>query len=248
MSEVPIVRDPPPEADRPRPTVLVAVALASMGVGFLVVYLPGHGGDAPEGRHAPARAPERHGARTGEGEERRSPVLAVAPRPAQAVAATTGAPLMAPEPDTGAAAEPATATAGAPDPGTPGETATQGAPLRARAGELYYWRCWDEGRDDPLPQEHCERLRAIEPTVTEGLDAVAACARERGGGPGKLSLGLELNFATKSIRYWGGRSSTIGSAADVAGCIRSRWQIDMDSIHHAHSRYTIFVPIDLVPR
>lgn len=249
MSEVPVVRDPPPEADRPKPAVLVAVALASMLVGFLVVYLPGRGGAPAPREHEPAAAPAKRG--SAEAPERETPVLAVAPRPVENVAAVPlpqTAAEATPEPATAEARAPEPTTATAEEPATPASAATPGVPLRARVGDLYYWRCWDEGRDDPLPQEHCERLRAMEPIVADQLDTVASCARERGAGAGKLSLGLELNFATNSIRYWGGRSSTIANAADVAGCVRSRWRVDMAAIHHAHSRYTIFVPIDLEPR
>ena len=248
MSEVPIVRDPPPEADRLRPGVLAIVALVSMGVGFLVVYLPGRGGgDAPPAQRE-ERTPQKQGrAEQGETREPSTPLLAVAPRPAgtatPAPAAETAAPDTAdPTP------APAPATADDSAEATPAATAAPGGALRARAGDLYYWRCWDDGRDDPLPAEHCERLRAIEPMVADQLDEVATCARERGGGPGKLSLGLELNFTTKAIRYWGGRSSTIANAADVAGCIRNRWRIDLEAIRHQHSRYTIFVPVDLEAR
>lgn len=248
MSEVPIVRDPPPEADRLRPGVLALVAIVSMAVGFLVVYLPGRGdGDAPPPPEREQRTPARQGSAE-EGEEREAaPLLAVAPRPAETAMPGTAARTALPgtaEPSP----EPAPDTTADSGEATPGPTAAPGVALRARAGDLYYWRCWDDGRDDPLPTEHCERLRAIEPMVADQLDAVASCARERGGGPGKLSLGLELNFTTNSIRYWGGRSSTIANAADVAGCVRNRWRIDMASIRHQHSRYTIFVPVDLEPR
>jgi hypothetical protein len=245
MSEVPIVRDPPPEADRLRPGVLAAVALVSMGVGFFAVYLPGRG-DEPRPRR-PEAPPGEHPARPGETAERQTPVLAVAPRPAE-----TAAPLQTPGT---AAPPPLPSTPGAPSPeeDTPvpagsGAPAAPGVPLRASVGSLYYWRCWDDGRDDPIPQEHCEHLRAIEPLVTDQLEAIAACARDRGAGPGKFSLGLELNFTTKSVRYWGGHSSTVVNAGDVAGCVRSRLRIDLDTLHHVHSRYTIFVPIDLTAR
>jgi hypothetical protein len=239
MSEVPIVRDPSPEADRAKPGVLVAVALVSMLVGFLVVWLPGRRGDDARTVEGPS-APVKHG----QEEAARQPVIAVAPRPVEDATNAPAVPAAAPQslrPET--AATPAAPALDAPDSAA---AASGGGALRARAGDLYYWRCWDDGRDDPLPQDFCERLRAIEPMIQDGLESVAACARERGAGPGKLSLGLELNFTSKTIRYWGGRSSTVPNAADVAGCVRSRWHIDMDAIHHAHSRYTIFVPIDLV--
>jgi hypothetical protein len=238
---VPVVRDPPPEADRLQPGKLVAVALVSMAVGFLAVYLPGRGNGA-DGDDPPATA--RPGPDAAQ-EERSAPVLAVDPRPArQAAPGSAGAAeaSSSPEPEPASATPSAAATTAA-DGG-----AGAGGPLRARVGDVYYWRCWDEGRDDPLPSEHCERLRALEGQIAEQVGAIEACARERGAGPGKLSLGIELNFTASSSRFWGGRSSTVANAAEVAGCLRGRWRIDLESIRHLHARYSLFVPVDLEPR
>ncbi len=239
MSEVPVVRDPPPEADRLQPGKLVAVALVSMAVGFLIVYLPGRGGSSGDPDPAATASPRRRAA----AEEPGTPVLAVAPRPAAeapGLEATAAPATTAPEPES---ASPGTAGPAAADAG-----AVPGAPLRARAGDVYYWRCWDEGRDDPLPSEHCDRLRALETQIADQVPAIEACARERGAGQGKLSLGIELNFTAQSSRFWGGRSSTVANAADVAGCLRGRWRIDLTAIRHVHARYSLFVPVDLEPR
>ncbi|MBI2896974.1 MAG: hypothetical protein HYY06_25680 [Deltaproteobacteria bacterium] len=226
MPSGPIVREPTPQEDRIRPVPLVGVALGSLAAGFLVVWALGH--SAAEGPGAPDRA------------------RLQAPRKARPRAAR----LVSPAPEEPPAAEaPGPAATGAPGPPEPAapaspEPASSGAPAPAGVtlGQAFYFRCWEAGHDDPVEGE-CDELPALEERVREQLGEIATCAS---GSSGTLSIGLEVQFASRRTRWWSGRSTTITPVEPLIQCVRARLaDTNVEGIEHRYQKYTLFLPVQL---
>jgi hypothetical protein len=220
----PVVREPTPEQDRIRPGPLVAVAVASLITGFLVVYALGQ---------SAAEAPPEHRSR-----HHGSPVGRSTPAPRPAAAPSAPVPAASPAPVPAAPPAPVLAASPAPVPAAPAAP----APAGATQGQAYYFRCWEAGHDEPVSGP-CDALPVLEQRIRDRLGEIVACAS---GTHGTLSIGVEVQFGSRRTRWWSGRSTTITPVDPLIQCVRTRLQgTDLDGIEHRYQKYTLFVPITL---
>lgn len=238
MPDGPIVREPTPEQDRVRPIPLVGVAVGSLVAGFLVVWALGQSAaEAPRESEA-----TRQRARPGRTSERQTPSESPG-TPRDEAATPTGeptpqaAPAQAVQPAAEAPAE-AIPTTSPPLQPAPAPAAPAGVTL----GQAFYFRCWEAGHDEPVDGE-CDKLPMLEERVREQLGEIATCAS---GSSGTLSIGLEVQFASKRTRWWSGRSTTITPVEPLIQCVRTRLaDTNLEGIEHRYQKYTLFLPVGL---
>lgn len=140
-------------------------------------------------------------------------------------------------------------------------------------GEPYYWRCWDAGKQTPLPETACDRMRPFERVVASRLGIVIKCFErlDRPDSKGLLSLAIDVDFGEESgeggddqengesgkggkggksgesgsIGFWSGRSTTLDGADTIISCLRNKIaSLPLAGIRHKRQRYTIFFPIE----
>ncbi|MBX3125942.1 MAG: SH3 domain-containing protein [Polyangiaceae bacterium] len=145
--------------------------------------------------------------------------------------------------------EPAAASAEAPtgaDPAAAKAAAPSPADSRLSFKPLQITSCRDaEGRR----RESCGELD-LSPALDDKLKALASCAGTENA-RGLLSLGLELDFAKKSITdVLKGRSTTLPDAVAQAfvACAKTELAgVSLEGIASELARYTVFYPIEVVP-
>ncbi len=112
-------------------------------------------------------------------------------------------------------------------------------------GSAFYLKCWD-ANDSETPGESCDHLTVLEKRMATRLYVIDRCKQEHAGekAEGKLSLGVEVDFAKGSISFWNGPSSTLENAAKVATCLRTELNgLPITGVEHKVSRYRLFFTV-----
>lgn len=199
------------------PQTVAVVALASLVAGFVAVF----GGGMIAMR--PTAQPPRES----------SPEPAVTPSPARRDA------------DAGSVAASGGVDAGAASPAPVDDARNGGAPA-APAGDvevapLGISRCWgQDAGTSSTPGASCGSLADLDRHFASKRAELAACTRAHG----RMPFVIDLRFSTGSVRSWGGPSSTIANAGDVAACVRRATQpMPLAQMAHAFDRYIVTVPL-----
>lgn len=142
------------------------------------------------------------------------------------------------------------------DPTVFGELTVRPAP-RITMGDPYYFRCWNEGEEEPLSEENCDVMRPLERTVASEMGTLVACFErlDRPTATGELSLAVDVDFAGAEdsdeamVRFWSGGSTDLEGAEEIVACMRGRLErLSVRGISHQRERYTIFFPLDFAER
>jgi len=164
---------------------------------------------------------------------------ATSPRePASAEPLAPPAPQRAADASAAAAAVDAGASA-APEPGDPGAPSTPAGDVEV--SPLAISRCWgqDAGAAS-TPGGSCGSLADLDRHFASKRAELAACTRAHG----RMPFIIDLRFSTGSVRSWGGPSSTVANAGDVAACVRRATQpMPLAQVAHAFDRYIVTVPL-----
>ncbi len=210
------------------PRTVAIVALASLVLGFLVVFGGGMMLLRPKLR---ARASTDGSGRTAGGFTE-SPT-----------ATTTDAGSMAGPVDDDAPTGTANQGAGAtPSPGA-GTAAEPTTAAGITIGPASISRCFDRGPPTPIRGADCGSLADFDRHVASRSTQIAACARS--GAHGRLSLYLDFRFSTSNATGWGLPTSNIPNPGNVAACAKTAvLPLPFASMQHAHDRYVVVVPID----
>jgi hypothetical protein len=104
-------------------------------------------------------------------------------------------------------------------------------------------RCFNPGPPTPIRGADCDRLTDLDRHVSSHATQLAACARA--GAHGRLSLLLDFRFSTSYATGWGLPTSNIPNPGNVAACAKSAiLPLPYSSMHHEHDRYVVVIPID----
>ncbi|MEZ4409781.1 MAG: hypothetical protein R3A52_25405 [Polyangiales bacterium] len=198
------------------PQTVAVVALASLVAGFVAVFGGGMIAMRPSGQPP--------------GESAHEPP--VAPTPARR------------EPDAGAVAASADADAGPASPEPVDDARNGGAAAPAgnvEVAPLGISRCWgQDAGTSSTPGASCGSLADLDRHFASKRAELAACTRAHG----RMPFVIDLRFSTGSVRSWGGPSSTIANAGDVAACVRRATQpMPLAQMAHAFDRYIVTVPL-----
>jgi len=151
--------------------------------------------------------------------------------PSASVAASAGAP-----PLSSTSAAPAASAA---PPERTAEETTKISPVQVTT-------CRDEGGKKV---KDCDRI-GIDDRVRPLLGSLSRCDVARGASQ-MLSIGMELDFAEKSVTdVFAGKSTTFSKeqAHALVDCVKKDLSgVHLDGIDHEHSRYTIFYFVEFVP-
>ncbi len=112
-------------------------------------------------------------------------------------------------------------------------------------GSAFYLKCWDDVGAEHAG-EACDRLRVLEKRFSTRLYVVHKCKTTHAAGvkKGKLSLGLEVNFAEESIRFWNGASSDVAHADRIGTCVRRELaRLPLGGFNHKYNRYRMFFTV-----
>ncbi len=112
-------------------------------------------------------------------------------------------------------------------------------------GSAFYLKCWD-AKGGEIAGSSCDGLRVLEKRFSTRLYVVDQCKIKHSGekAEGKLSLGMEVDFANQSLSYWNGASSTLENAASVAKCLRTELNgLPIHSVEHKYLKYRIFFTV-----
>ncbi|MDD5310111.1 MAG: SH3 domain-containing protein [Deltaproteobacteria bacterium] len=232
--------------DRIEVVKVLAMALVSFAIGFVLVYV----------FLAPGSSQDQTQAAGGDMPSAPAPVPAAAPA---AVAAAPSAPIAPaggyapPEPgkDAGAASATPVQAAAASDAGPhEGDALPEVAPGKtpdgvAVDGAAFYLKCWDaEGVEHP--GEECDKLAVLDKRFATRLYVVDKCRAKAGteNAKGKLSLGVEADFQNLKVSYWNGASSTVAKSGEIAGCLRTEMAgLPLGGIEHKYARYRMFFTV-----
>jgi hypothetical protein len=104
-------------------------------------------------------------------------------------------------------------------------------------------RCFNPGPPTPIRGADCDRLADLDRHVSSRATQLSACARS--GAHGRLSLVLDFRFSTSYANGWGSPTSNIPNPGNVAACVKNAiLPLPYSSIHHEHDRYIVAIPID----
>lgn len=213
------------ESSGPRPSrsssiIIALLGMGSFAIGFLLVHfaLPAPPPDADAHKNNTCASTEPSPV-THDTEPNLHTEEIEAPEPDQSADAPGGLPEVPPAP-------------------TPDGLRIDGAPL--------YYKCWADG-DDAAGSKDCDRLRVLEKRMHTRLYVVHECKLAHGSESdhGLLSLGANLDFASNSITFWSGPSSTLANAAKIGNCIRQKLAgIPLFNIDHKYGKYRLFFSVD----
>lgn len=213
--------------------LLAAVALGSLALGFLIVYLV-----LGAGRSQPLPDPfTEAGGEVPAGPVEPQPQTKQAPEQAPAVQV---APPEQEPPETPSPAQPA--------PESPQPAPVPAGKLDMDVGDPYVWRCWAEGEAEPYEKDRCGTLPGIEKFLAENLGLVETCVLDNAGekAGGKLSLALKVDFGAGTVNAWLGNSTTVAGVEAISGCLRIAFAARTPpAIAHDFPRYIIFFTIDV---
>lgn len=212
------------------PRTVAIVALASLVLGFIVVFGGGMLLIRPRARareHAAIEASERRG--PGGFSDDASSVLADAGN------------LAAPADDDAASSGASSDDAGSTPPAGPSPEPTQAAGITI--GPASVSRCFNPGPPTPIRGSDCDRLTELDSYVATKATQIAACARS--GAHGRLSLVIDFRFSTSYANGWGSPTSNVPNPGGVAACVKAAiLPLPFANIRHQHDRYLVIVPID----
>ena len=245
----------PRKGDRVEVVKILILAVLSFVLGFgLVIFFlsPKDETSADEVAAPAAEAPEEASAVADEGVPS-APVAAAEPPSGYAPSAATENPLMAglaeskgdddndENGENGNNDNQLADEADAPVEVPPGKT-PEGLTLD---GNAFYLKCWDsDGQESP--GSACDPLSVLEKRFSTRLYVIDKCKQTHAGAAatGKLSIGMEVNFADNSVSFWNGASSTLENAAKVGTCLRNDLKgLPIHSVNHKYTRYRLFFTV-----
>lgn len=102
-------------------------------------------------------------------------------------------------------------------------------------------RCWPAGAGAAAtPGAQCGNLADLDRHFASRAAELSACTRAHG----RMPFIIDLRFSTGSVRSWGGPSSSIANAGDVAVCVRRVTQpMPLAQMAHGFDRYILSVPL-----
>lgn len=104
-------------------------------------------------------------------------------------------------------------------------------------------RCFNPGPPTPIRGADCDRLTELDSYIATKAPLIAACARS--GSHGRLGLVIDFRFSTSYANGWGSPTSNVPNPGGVAACVKAAiLPLPFSQIHHQHDRYLVIVPID----
>lgn len=213
------------------PRTVAIVALASLVLGFLVVF---------GGGMLLLRPKLRGRASGGEGSSQAAGGFADDASAGRVDAGSMAGPID----DDGGATAPSDNSA-ATNPGAPSNAATPEPTQSAgiTIGPASISRCFNPGPPTPIRGADCDHLADLDRHVASRATQLSACARS--GAHGRLALLLDFRFSTSYATGWGSPTSNIPNPGNVAACVKNAiLPLPYSSIHHEHDRYVVVIPID----
>ena len=112
-------------------------------------------------------------------------------------------------------------------------------------GDALYLKCWNSDSDRQKGPA-CGRLPVLEKRFSTRLYVVDKCKKKHVGAEaeGKLSLGVEVDFARHALTFWSGPSSTLEQGTKVAACLRTALAgLPIDGFNHKYATYRLFFTV-----